>query len=321
MKLNEDESVNVYIRRVNRVIDYIRANLDGDLSLERLACVANFSKYYFHRIFKAITGETVSSYVGRLRVEKSAFMLLYNPNQSITSVAYDTGFSSPSVYSREFKSFYKLPPSKWRKINKSNICKVNDNLGKEIGKAEFYIDFSNNKPIWRMKMTHHNTELNVEVRKMPEIPIAYVRHHGAYDPLDKKLFRSLFQSLMSWAAPLGLFNPPQTKAMTIFSGGHPETTAPNDLSVDVAISIEREVCTSGEVGLRSIPEGDYAVVKLVDATMDECNEAWNILFNDWLPSSGYQPGDGAYYINHQNDPEQHPEKLYMLEMYLPVKPL
>lgn len=55
--------------------------------------------------------------------------------------------------------------------------------------------------------------------------------------------------------------------------------------------------------------------------MEECGEAWNALFNVWLPNSGYQPSEGAYYINHLNDPEQHPKKLNTVEMYLPVKPL
>jgi AraC family transcriptional regulator len=320
MTLNEGESVKVYIRRVNRVIDYIKANLDADLSLDRLSGVANFSKYYFHRIFKAVMGENVNAYVGRLRAERSAFMLLYNPSKSITSIAYDVGFSSPSVYSREFKSFYKLPPSKWRKIKNSNICKVESNFSKELHQPEFYIHFSETKPIWRNHMTQ-NIELNIEVREMPEIPIAYVRHHGAYDPFDKQLFQSLFQKLMSWAVPLNLFKPPQTKAMTIYSGGHPDTTEPDKLTVDVAISLAGVVNVKGDIGVRSIPAGQYAVVSLVDATMEESGKAWETLFNDWLPHSGYQPGDGAYYINHQNDPEQHPQKLYTLEMYLPVKPL
>lgn len=318
--MNEDESVKAYMRRINRVIDHIKANLDGDLSLDRLSDIANFSKYYFHRIFKVVTGENLNAYVRRLRVEKSAFMLLHNPSQSITSIAYDSGFSSPSVYSREFKSFYKLPPSKWRRIKKRNICKVEGNSGKEFVGHEIYIFFSKTKPIWRKKLTQ-KIELNIEVREMPEIPIAYIRHHGVYDPLDKNLMQSLFQKLMFWAVPLNLFNPPQTKAMTIFSGGHPDTTAPDNLSVDVAISTEGKVNATGEIGSRSIPQGKYAVVSLADATIDECNEAWNVLFNEWLPSSGYQPGNGAYYINHLNDPEQHPEKLYMLEMYLPVMPL
>lgn len=319
-ELSCKESKNIYIARINRVIDYIKSNLDGDLSLEKLSSIANFSKFYFHRIFKSVTGENLNSCVGRMRIERSAFMLIYNPGLSITSIAFDSGFSSPSVYSREFKAHYKLSPSQWRQEKNSKICKVNRNICKEPQDTEIYIEFSKHKPSWGMKMQNQNL-LKVDVRSMPEIPIAYIRHHGGYNPLNKQLFQSLFARLISWAVPRNLFNPPLTKAMTIFSSGHPDTTAPDHLSVDVAISIEKQIAVDGEVGKRVVPGGQYAVVSLVDASMEDCGEAWNNLFNVWLPSSGYQPGEGAYYINHLNDPEQHPQKLHTIEMYLPVKPL
>lgn len=319
-ELSCKESKNIYIARINRVIDYIKSNLDGDLSLEKLSSIANFSKFYFHRIFKSVTGENLNSCVGRMRIERSAFMLIYNPGLSITSIAFDSGFSSPSVYSREFKAHYKLSPSQWRQEKNSKICKVNRNICKEPQDPEIYIEFSKHKPSWGMKMQNQNL-LKVDVRSMPEIPIAYIRHHGGYNPLDTQLFQSLFSRLISWAVPRNLFNPPLTKAMTIFSSGHPDTTAPDHLSVDVAISIEKQIAVDGEVGKRVVPGGQYAVLSLVDASMEDCGEAWNNLFNVWLPSSGYQPGEGAYYINHLNDPEQHPQKLHTIEMYLPVKPL
>lgn len=318
--LSSEESKSIYISRINRVIDYVKSNLEGDLSLENLSSIANFSKFYFHRIFKSVTGENLNSCVGRMKIEKSAFMLIYNPSLSITSVAFDSGFSSPAVYSREFKAHFKLSPSQWRRKKQRKICKVDHNICKEPNEPEIYIDFSKNKPSWGIKMKNQNT-LNIKVSSLPEVPIAYIRHHGAYNPLDKKLFQSLFSKLISWAVPRDLFNPPLTKVMTIFSSGHPETTAPDHLSVDVAISIEKKTAVQGEVGKRVIPAGQYAVISLTEATMEECGQAWNTLFNVWLPSSGYQPGEGAYYVNHLNDPEQHPKKLNTVEMYLPVKPL
>jgi AraC family transcriptional regulator len=47
-----------YVARINRVTDYIRAHLNGDLCLDTLAKVANFSPYHFHRIFRGMIGET-----------------------------------------------------------------------------------------------------------------------------------------------------------------------------------------------------------------------------------------------------------------------
>jgi AraC-like DNA-binding protein len=45
-----------YERRINRVVDYVSRNLDEALSLEKLAHVAAFSPFHFHRVFKAHTG-------------------------------------------------------------------------------------------------------------------------------------------------------------------------------------------------------------------------------------------------------------------------
>lgn len=319
----EDDSKQIYVSRINRVIDYIKSNLDGDLSLEQLAPVAHFSKFYFHRIFKAVAGENLNGFVGRMRIERSAFKLIYNPKLSITAIAYGSGFSSPSAYSREFKSRYGVSPTQWRKSKanqKSKICTVDSKFCKEAQEVKMYIDSSNHKPLWGIKM-QNQTSLNIDVRSMPEIPIAYVRHHGHYNPQDKVLFQSLFAKLMAWAVPRNLFNPPATRAMTVFSSGHPETAAPENLCVDVCISLAKETSVNGKIGKRTIPAGQYAVVTVLEGTIEACGEAWNSLFNAWLPTSGYQPGDGAYYMNHLNDPEQHPQKLHSVEMYLPVKPL
>jgi len=318
----QENSKKIYISRINRVIDYIKANLDGDLSLDRFADVAHFSKFYFHRVFKAVAGENINGFVSRMRIERSAFKLIYNSSLSITSIAYEAGFSSPSVFSREFKSRYAASPTHWRrlKLNQSSkICTVHSNACKEVLSFKMYIDSSKQTPFWGIEMQNQKS-LDVEVRSMPEIDIAYVRHNGHYNPQDIILFQSLFAKLMTWAVPRNLFNPPITKAMTIFSSGHPDTTQPENLSVDVCISIEKNTQINGEIGKRVIPEGQYAVLA-VTGTLVECGEAWNLLFNSWLPVSGYQPSDGAYYINHLNDPGQHPQNLHSVEMYLPVKPL
>lgn len=47
-----------YERRVYRVMDCVQAHLDEDLTLEKLAGIAAFSPFHFHRVFAAITGET-----------------------------------------------------------------------------------------------------------------------------------------------------------------------------------------------------------------------------------------------------------------------
>src|SRR5688572_29707610 len=75
-----------YAQRIDRVIDYLRDNLDRPLKLEELAKVACFSEFHFHRIFGAVSGETLNNFTNRLRLEKAARLLRYS-NQSLTNIA------------------------------------------------------------------------------------------------------------------------------------------------------------------------------------------------------------------------------------------
>ena len=63
---HQQQSRQEYIHRINRVVDYIEANLDEKHSLEELSRVAYFSPFHFHRIFKALTGETINNYLKRI---------------------------------------------------------------------------------------------------------------------------------------------------------------------------------------------------------------------------------------------------------------
>ncbi|MBN1572676.1 MAG: helix-turn-helix domain-containing protein [Deltaproteobacteria bacterium] len=126
-----------YISRINRVVDYIELNIDKDLSLEKLASVANFSRFHFHRIFKAIMGETLNRHIQRIRVEKAAVQLINNPKKTITEIAFDCGFSGSAPFARAFKDFFKMNASRWRRtgnLYEGNIGKIDSNKGKAISK-------------------------------------------------------------------------------------------------------------------------------------------------------------------------------------------
>lgn len=114
-----------YSRRIDRVIDYLRENLHRPVKLGELAHVACFSEFHFHRIFGAVSGETLNNFTNRLRLEKAARLLRYS-EQSLTDIALDCGFSSSATFSRAFRSGYDTSPSQFRKsgeIKKSKICK------------------------------------------------------------------------------------------------------------------------------------------------------------------------------------------------------
>src|SRR5438270_4805023 len=114
-----------YTQRIDRVIDYLRGNLDRPVKLAELAEVACFSEFHFHRIFGAVSGETLKVFTNRLRLEKAARLLRYS-GRNLTEIALDCGFSSSATFSRAFRSGYDTSPSQFRKsgeIKKSKICK------------------------------------------------------------------------------------------------------------------------------------------------------------------------------------------------------
>src|SRR5947209_8378562 len=114
-----------YQERVNRVIDYVGEHLDGDLSLARLSRVGCFSPFHFHRIFHAMTGETLNSHVRRVRLERAALLMKTAPRKRITDVALEAGFAGAAEFSRAFRGHFGRAPSAWDRrspLEKSKIC-------------------------------------------------------------------------------------------------------------------------------------------------------------------------------------------------------
>ena len=73
------QSTHIYRERVNRVIDYIKDHLAEPLPIDKLARLAHFSPFHFHRIFRSIAGEPLHACVKRLRLEGAIQHILYGP--------------------------------------------------------------------------------------------------------------------------------------------------------------------------------------------------------------------------------------------------
>lgn len=138
----ENEAKVKYMSRINKALKFIDANLDSDLSLEKIAESAHYSPYHFHRIFKAITTETVNSYITRKRIEKAASILFRRKEVPISELSMHYGFSGNPSFTRAFKNFYGISPTEFRKLSPgkfSKICKEHSKNGKdsEVFEATF----------------------------------------------------------------------------------------------------------------------------------------------------------------------------------------
>jgi AraC family transcriptional regulator len=99
--------------RLKQVIEYIRANIDRDLSLEKLAELVQMSTFYFARLFKQSTGYTPHQYIIRCRIDRAEY-LLKQGNLSIVEICQQVGFQSQSHFTQLFRKYKGITPKKYR---------------------------------------------------------------------------------------------------------------------------------------------------------------------------------------------------------------
>ncbi|MDQ1265783.1 MAG: AraC family transcriptional regulator [Bacteroidota bacterium] len=319
---------NEYKKRINAVIDYIELNYGEDLTLDKLADIANFSKFHFHRIFAAIVGETLFNFIQRIRLEKAAGQICQSVDKQIIEIAFDCGFSSPSTFSRAFRDFFGISPSELKSRDFENNSK-NSKLISNLSKAKSNIEkvweispcyFSSVKDVqlltWRCRMNTNN--VTVEVKETESMEVAYIRHIGKYQG-DGKLFEMLFGRLFNWAGPRGLIRFPEIKLMSVYYD-NPDITEDDKLRVDVCLTVPGNTKADGEVGRMTIPGGKYAIGTF-EISDTEYGEAWEFMVGGWLPKSGFQPDERPCFELYLNDPKQHPEGKHLVAIHFPVKPM
>jgi AraC family transcriptional regulator len=98
--------------RLRRTIEYIEANLTGDLRLEEMADNVQMSQYTFGRLFTQTTGLTPHQYVLRARI-KEAKRLLREGKSTIAEMSLQLGFSDQSHFTRVFHKITGITPRKF----------------------------------------------------------------------------------------------------------------------------------------------------------------------------------------------------------------
>ena len=125
-----------YHERIQKTIDYIEENLGNKITLEELAEKAYLSKYYYHRLFHALTGEPVMEYIRKRKIGR-AIKQMNETNLGILDIALDNQFESQEVFTRAFIKHFGISPGRYRKVNER--VKINDKisiLGIESSKKE-----------------------------------------------------------------------------------------------------------------------------------------------------------------------------------------
>lgn len=264
-------TINIYRSRINHVIDHVNSNLHQSFTLEELASVAHFSPFHFHRIFVAITGESVNYFTNRVRLEKAARLLKFS-NVNAGDIAYHCGFSSTSTLSRSFKKHFGISPSSYRKAGEFDISKI----GKELFPLEQYLV--------PMKLEVKRKVFPIEVMKLPRRKVAYIR---VLDSYREGVVINAFKELISWSKKEGLYKTQEFFGMSL---DDPLTTPQNKFRYEVCMTIpkEKEVSESSRIKIMTMPELKYAYT-VISGDIKIVATATHYMFNQWLINSNYEP--------------------------------
>jgi AraC family transcriptional regulator len=288
-----------YTRRIDRVIDYLRNHLDKPLKLEDLAKVACFSEYHFHRIFGAMTGETLNDFTNRLRLEKAA-RLLTKTGQSATEIALECGFSSSAIFSRSFSKAFNTSPTQYRKsgkIENSKICK-------EL--------FPKHEYILPMTDEEKKAAFPVEIRELAAWNVAYIRVSNSFAG-DRVL--KAFEKMLSWLKSEKIYDKGTLFGMSV---DDPAVTPKHLYRYEVCFASDVPFNCADGISKMKIPSRTYGITR-ISGDIRVVATAWDYLFQGWLIKSDYEPDHAPAFEIFLNKEKALDWSHFDLELALPVK--
>ncbi|WP_217594708.1 response regulator [Cohnella sp. GbtcB17] len=112
-EMKSDESEQQSNEVIRKVQDYIKENLEGDLSLTRLAEAVYLSPSYLSKLYKQETGISLTDYIVDNRIQKAKELLL-GSEQKIHKIGRSVGFESAAYFARCFKKMTGQTPQEFR---------------------------------------------------------------------------------------------------------------------------------------------------------------------------------------------------------------
>jgi AraC family transcriptional regulator len=155
-----------------------------------------------------------------------------------------------------------------------------------------------------------------KIEELAERDVAFVSYTGNYIG-NSQLFAELFGKLCGWAGPKGLITPE-----TVFLSSYqddPRVTPPDELQLNVCMSIPDRTEVDGDIQKKTLPGGRYVVMQAELTGPEEYGPAWGAVV-DWMEENkqSVDMSRPSYEIC-LNNPEEHPEKHHIINICMSVQ--
>ncbi|OCP37547.1 AraC family transcriptional regulator [Ensifer sp. LC163] len=283
--MDEQATWAAYERRLHRVSDYIYGHLNEELDLDRLAEIACLSPHHWHRIYRAVHGETLAATVKRLRLQKAAADLVQS-DLPVEAIAQRSGYPNIQSFNRTFKAVYGLPPARYRKEGSHKTFET----ASSEGIADMY---------------------EVTLKEIDSFDLVGVAHTGSYMGIGKA-FETLYGTLFS----RNLFRP-DMEMVGIYQDD-PELVPVDKLRSFACVTAKQTLPAEAPLTPQTLDGGRYAVLRHKGPYAD-MPLAYQWLYGTWLPQSGREVRDSLMFEKYLNNPRDVPPTELLSEIYLPLK--
>jgi AraC family transcriptional regulator len=286
-----------YRARMQRVLDHIDQQLDGDLDLETVSGIAAFSKFHFHRQFRATFDLSLHSYVQLARMKRASHRLADKNGQSVTEIALEAGYDAPDAFARAFRRRFGQSPSSFRK---------------SPDWAPWFAAFRPLDKARNMLMQTPFKQDDVTIRDMPPTPVAILEHRG-----DPATLGASIERFIAWRKAAGL-SPLNSPTFTVFRSERRPAVL-SDYGIDLCVGTDRPIAPEdGVMKAGIIPGGRCAILRVTHDTHNLELPAL-FLYRDWLPASGEEARDFPIYCQrHLSFPKDGPAQDGVADLFLPL---
>ena len=245
-----------YNKRLLPVIRYLERHYRELLDLTALAERAALSPYHFHRIYKAVTGETPAATVRRLRLENIARQLFYDSNANITALALEHGYASSQALAKAFRAHFGMSASALRACRDFEIwieTMQNSKIGHLLHKSGHAANAVNGDTAPVINPQEPAMTTDMQTTTLAPCAVAYIRVTGEYG----KNYEPATNRLYQWAGAHGLAD---GECLFIYLDS-PEITPADKCRTDICLTVPDDTATGNGIKKRHLPGGSYALIR------------------------------------------------------------
>jgi len=286
-----DDTYRHHMECLLRVLVYIEDHLSEELSLDKMARIAHISPFYFHRLFHAYMGETLSNYVTRLRMQRASEKLNYT-DTAVTDIALEVGYESPSSFTKIFNQSMGESPREFRRSMRLIVEAMLKRVPQDIPQDALVPTY---------------------VRRFDE-EVLFVRKVGPYAETPWQAFGALLAFLKQEHIS-------REEIKTFYSMGldNPQLVSPSKCRFDACVALKTRHVPKGEVGLKTLPGGKCAVFEY-KGSYSGIEAFFHRIFTTWYPTAKITLSDAAPFCE---QPEAGDEQVPMGErttyLYIPLE--